>query len=42
VGDQVQLGKRNSPEVPLTGPYLVTKVYKNRAIQIQKGIVTER
>ena len=45
VGDQVLLetpGILRKLSTPRTGPYPVTKVYKNGTIQIQRGIVSER
>jgi hypothetical protein len=45
VGEQILL---NAPQILQTlltsrsGPYQVTKVYKNETIQIQRGIVSER
>jgi hypothetical protein len=45
VGDQVLLetpGILREFSTPCTGPYPVTNVYKNCAIRIQKGIVSER
>jgi hypothetical protein len=45
VGDQVLLetpGILRKLSTSRTGPYPVTKVYKNGTIRIQKGIVSER
>jgi hypothetical protein len=45
VGDQVLLetpGIHRKLSTPRTGPYPVTKMYKNGTIHIQRGIVSER
>jgi hypothetical protein len=46
VGDQLLLETpgilRKLSKTPCTGPYLVTNVYKNGTIRIQKEIVSER